>query len=197
MATKKPSVPVDEKLENQDLNIFDVLAALDRKDYDYYDRLTPEQQKKFVPFVILQWMSAIKGSAGLSAYYLMNTEYTANKYLLNEHVSKHPKLQWQMLCAASPGLGKQFHQWIPSISQKVAKLETPAKLKDIKDYYKKIYPKASDNDITSVSEAFVSQHKKKCYLAELYPNMKLTDIELLSETVTDEQIKQYEKDRGN
>ena len=197
MATKKPAVPVDEKLENTDLNIFDVLAALDRKDYDYYDNLTPEQQKKFTPFVITQWMSAIKGNAGLSSYYLMNTDYTANKHLLNEYVSKHPKLQWQMLCAASPGMGKQFHQWIPSISQKVAKLETPAKLKDIKDYYKKIYPKASDGDIGAVSEAFVSTHKKKCYLAELYPNMKLTDIELLSETVTDEQIKQYEKDRGN
>lgn len=197
MATKKPAVPVDEKLENQDLNIFDVLAALDRKDYDYYDNLSPEQQKKFVPFVIIQWMSAIKGNAGLSSYYLMNTDYTANKHLLNEYISKHPKLQWQMLCAASPGMGKQFHQWIPSISQKVAKLETPAKLKDIKDYYKKIYPKASDSDIGAVSEAFVSAHKKKCYLAELYPNMKLTDIELLSETVTDEQIKQYEKDRGN
>ena len=35
------------------------------------------------------------------------------------------------------------------------------------------------------------------YLSELYPDMKLSDIEMLSETVTDEQIKQYEKDRGN
>jgi hypothetical protein len=38
MATRKPAVPIDEKLEDQDLNIFDVLSALDRKDYDYYDK---------------------------------------------------------------------------------------------------------------------------------------------------------------
>lgn len=197
MATKKPAVPVDEKLEYQDLDIFDMLNALDRKDYDYFDRLNETQQKKFAPFIIVQWMSAVKANHGLSAYYLMNTDYTANKYLLNEYVSKHPKLQWQMLCAASPGLGKQFHQWIPSIKQKVAKLEEPAKLKDVKDYYKKIYPKASTDDIQAVAEAFVEDHKKKYYLAETFPAMKQADIEVLSQLITDSDIKKYEQDRGN
>jgi hypothetical protein len=197
MATKKAQLPKDEQLENQTLDLFEVLAALDRKDYDYYDRLSEEQQKKFAPFILVHWMSAIKGSAGLSAYYLMNTDYTANRYLLNEHVSKHPKLQWLMLCAASPGMGKQFHQWIPSISGKVAKLQEPAKLKDIKDYYKNIYPKADSGDIDAVSQAYVDTHKRKMYLAEQYPSMKYEDIELLSEVVTTEQIKQHEKDRGN
>ncbi len=197
MATKKVQLPKDEQLENQTLDLFDVLAAIDRKDYDYYDRLSEEQQKKFAPFILVQWTSAIKGNAGLSSYYLMNTDYTANRYLLNEHVSKHPKLQWLMLCAASPGMGKQFHQWIPSISGKVSKLQESPKLKDIKDYYKKIYPRADTNDIDEVSQAFVTNHKKKMYIAEQYPDMKFDDIEMLSELVTTEQIKQHEKDRGN
>ena len=197
MATRKPAVPQDEKFEKQDLDLFEVLAALDRKDYDYYDRLSPEQQKKFVPFVLVQWMSAVKASSQIQGYYVLSTEYAGNKYLFNEYVQKHPKLQWQMLCAASPGVGKQFHQWIPNISQKVAKLETPAKLKDIKEYYKKIYPKAAQSDIDEVSEAFVSSHKRKTHLASLFPNLKLADIETLNEIITDEEIKQYEKDRGN
>ena len=102
-----------------------------------------------------------------------------------------------MLCAASPGMGKQFHQWIPSISGKVSKLQESPKLKDIKDYYKKIYPRANTEDIDEVSQVFVSNHKKKMYLAEQYPDMKFDDIEMLSELVTAEQIKQHEKDRGN
>ena len=80
MATKKPSAPADEKLENQDLNIFDVLAALDRKDYGYYDRLSEVQQKKFTSFIIIQWMSAVKASSEVQGYYVMSTEYNANKY---------------------------------------------------------------------------------------------------------------------
>jgi hypothetical protein len=197
MATKKPAVPVDEKFQDQDLDLFEVLAALDKKDYGYYDRLSPEQQKKFVPFMMIKWMSAIKGSEGASRYYVMSTNEYANKYLFNEYVQKHPKLQWQMLCASSPGIGKQFHQWIPQIKEKVSLLREPAVQKDIKDYYKKIYPKASDGDITEISKAFVADQKRKMYFAKVFPDMKIEDIEVLSGLVTDEEIEQYEKDRGN
>jgi hypothetical protein len=196
MATKAKT-PTEEKLEKQDLDLFEVLAALDKKDYDFYDRLSPIQQKKFVPFMMIQWMSAIKGTGDLQNYYLSSTEYHANKYFFNENVYKHPKLQWLMLCAASPGVGKQFHQWIPNISQKVAKLEAPAKLKDIKEYYKKIYPKAAIDDIDAVSEAYVESHKRKRHLSELFPNLKQSDIETLNEVITDDQIAEYERDLGN
>jgi hypothetical protein len=193
----KEKVAIDEKFEKQDVDLFDMLAAIDKKDYGYYDRLSPEQQKKFVPFMMIQWISAIKGSGDLQNYYLSSTEYHANKYFFNENVYKHPKLQWLMLCASSPGLGKQFHQWIPNISQKVAKLEAPAKLKDIKEYYKKIYPKADTNDIDEVSKAYVDGHKRKRRLAELFPTLKQTDIEILNEITSDEQFAEYERDIGN
>lgn len=197
MATKKPAVPADEKLEDQDLNLFDVLAAMDRKDYDYYDKLSEAQQKKVAPYILVQWMSAIKSSGGLAAYYLMSTDYNANKHLLNEHVSKHPKLQWLMLCAASPGMGKQFHQWIPHIKQNVSLLKETAKLKDTQDYFKKVYPKANAEMLKEISEEFVRVQKRKFYLSQMFPTTKLADIETLNELITDEEVNQYEKDRGN
>ena len=196
MATKK-STPVDEKFEAQDFNLFDSLTAMDKKDYGYYDRLTEEQQKKFVPYMMTHWMSAIKGSGDVQGYYLRSVDYHANKYLFNEHVQKHPKLQWYMLCASSPGLGKQFHQWIPHLGSKVTSLKEPAKAKEIKEYYTKIYPKVDSDDIDEIAKAFVQEHKRKCYLAEKYPNLKQSVIEILSQLVTEEDIKQYEKDRGN
>lgn len=187
----------DLKLDKVDFDLFEALSALDKKDYGYYDRLSEEQKKKFVPYMLIQWMSVVKGSKDLQSYYLQSTDYHANKYLFNEHVQKNPKLQWLMLCAASPGLGKQFHQWIPNISQNVAKCRAPAKLKDIKEYFTKIYPKADTQTIHDVSEVFVTEHKKKMYLCEVFPNLKLSDIETLSQVVTDEDISKYEKERGN
>ena len=196
MATKK-NTPVDEKFEAQDFNLFDALLAMDKKDYGYYDSLSEEQQKKFVPYMMTHWMSAIKGSGDVQGYYLRSVDYHANKHLFNEYVQKHPKLQWYMLCASSPGLGKQFHQWIPHLGSKVTSLKEPAKTKDIKEYYTKIYPKVDSDDIDEIAKAFVQEHKRKCYLAETYPNLKQSDIEVLSQLVTEEDIKQYEKDRGN
>ena len=196
MATKK-SIPVDEKFVAQDFDLFDALTAMDKKDYGYYDRLTEEQQKKFVPYMMTHWMSAIKGSGDVQGYYLRSVDNHANKHLFNEYVQKQPKLQWYMLCASSPGLGKQFHQWIPHLGSKVTSLKESAKVKDIKEYYTKIYPKVDSDDIDEIAKQFVVEHKRKCYLAETYPNLKQSDIEVLSQLVTEEDIKQYEKDRGN
>lgn len=200
MATKKAektTTPTDEKLDNQDVKLFDVLAALDRKDYDYYDSLTPEQQKKIVPFMLIKWMSAVKANEGIQRYYTMSVNEYANKHIFSEYVQKHPKLQWLMLCASSPGIGKQFHQWIPQLKEKMCELREPAQLKDVKEYYSKIYPKADADSITEVSKVFVKEHKKKLYLATKYPNMKFEDIELLTNLVTDEEINEYERDSGN
>jgi len=196
MATKK-SLPKEEKLEKQDLDLFEVLAALDKKDYAYYDRLTEEQQKKFVPFMMTHWMSAIKGSEGLSRYYIMSVNEYANKYLFNENIQKHPKLVWMMLCASSPGVGKQFHQWIPHISSSVSKLKSPAKVKDIKEYFAKVYPNSDSSTLQEFAEEFVRDNKRKIHLSELFPYLKIEDIETLNQIVTDKDIEQYEKDRGN
>lgn len=197
----KKSVPKDESFENQDLDLFKTLEALDKKDYDFFDRLTPEQQKKVVPFMLVQWMSAIKSNKDLQRYYLQSTEYHANKYLLDHMIASkehsHPKLQWLMLCAASPGTGKQYHQWVPKIPEKVSLLKEAAKPKEIQDYYKKVYPTASENDIAEVAQVFVQEQKKKVLLGKKFPTLKIDEIELLSTIVTDDEINQYERDSGN
>jgi len=197
MAKKKVDVPKDEQLEKEDFPLFEAITALDKKDYGFFDGLSPEKQKKFTSFMLVRYLSYLKGSGELAGYYAMSTNYHANKYLFNEYVMKHPKLQWLMLCAASPGLGKQYHPWIPQIKEKVSLLKEEAQLKDTKEYYKKIYPKANEDDVTEVAKAFVTEQRKKFYLATVYPTMKLSDIEVLSQMVTDEEIKEYERDRGN
>lgn len=187
----------EDKFEQTDFNLFEALTAIDKKDYGYFEKLTTEQQRRFVPFMMLYWTSCVKGSKDLSGYYLMSTEYHANKYMFNESVQKHPKLQWLMLCAASPGIGKQFHQYIPHIKEKVSKLREVAKQSDIEEFYKKIYPKANATDLKDLSKAFVTEQKRKVNLSKKFPSMKLEDIEALSEIVTDEMIEQYERDSGN
>jgi hypothetical protein len=193
----KEKLSADEKFTNQEFDLFEAITAIDKKDYSYYDRLTPEQQRKFVPFMMLHWISAIKGSSDLQGYYLRSVDYHANKYMFNESVQKNPKLQWLMLCAASPGIGKQFHQWIPHMKERVAKLKEKPKAKEIKDYFKKIYPKSSDSDLNTITDVFIDSHRKKMYIANKFPELKFDEIELLSELITDKDIEEYEKEFGN
>lgn len=201
MAAKKPKELKEDTLEKNDINLFEVIAAIDNKDYDYYDKLTNEQKKKIVPHLLIQWISALQGNKNLQASYLQRVEYYTNKHFYNYMIASkehdNTKLQWLMLCAASPGHGKLFHKYIPRISERVSLLKENATVSDTKKYYQKIYPKANEHAIDEVSKEFVFQQKKKVVLGKIYPALKIDEIELLSTIVNDDDIKQYERDSGN
>lgn len=190
MATRAPK-PAEEKLERQDFDLFGAIAAIDRKDYGYWDTLTPEQQRKFVPYMMLYWISTVKNNGPVASYYLRSTDYHANKHLFNEAVQQHPKLQWLMLCASSPGMGKQQHQWISHLSAKVTTLKEAAKLKDVKEYLAKMYAKADDNTITEAATEYVEGQRRQVYLANHYPHLKLDDIATLNAITSDQEISEH------
>lgn len=135
----KQKTPTDEKFEKVDFDLFEALSAIDRKDYGYYDRLTEEQQRKFSPYMMVRWMSGMKGSAALQQYHVLSVNEFANTHLFSEFVSKHPKLQWLMLCASGLGKGKQFHQFVKAnklddddLISFLCKLHPALKMSDIK-----------------------------------------------------------------
>lgn len=137
----KAKTPIDEKFEKIDFDLFEALAAIDRKDYGYYDRLTEEQQRKFSPYMMVRWMSSMKGSTALQQYHVLSVNEFANTHLFSEFVSKHPKLQWLMLCAS--GLGsKQFHQFI-----KANKLDD----NDLISFLSTVYPNSKMSDLKTLA----------------------------------------------
>jgi hypothetical protein len=90
-----------------------------------------------------------------------------------------------------------FHPWIPQIKDRVVKLKEAAKAKDIQDYFGKVYAGYDKSLIEEISQAYVTQQNRKHYLSKKFPTMKLGDIELLNDLITDDDIAQYEKESGN
>lgn len=144
----KQKTPTDEKFEKVDFDLFEALAAIDRKDYGYYDRLTEEQQKKFSPYMMVRWMSNMKGSAALQQYHVLSVNEFANTHLFSEFVSKHPKLQWLMLCASGLGNGKQFHQFL-----KANKLDDS----DLMSFLSSIYPSSKMSDLQTLASLITTE----------------------------------------
>lgn len=102
-----------------------------------------------------------------------------------------------MLCSASPALGKQYRSWVPQISERVSKLKDKAKTEDIREYYSKIYPNSDKELLNEIAKVYVTEHKKKVYLAQKFPEMNYEEIETLSSIITEDDIKEYEKEYGN
>jgi len=196
MGTKQSKQSADLKFEQQDFDLFRAIEAIDRKDYQYLSQLTEEQQRKFVPYLMLHWISTVKGRDQVSAYYLMNTDAVANKHMFNEYVGRHPELQWLMLCAVSPGIGKQFHQWIPHLSNKLGTLKSAATVKEVSEYFGKVYKGTNQDTINQCATEYTADQNHKYKLAQLYPELKIEDIAVLGTITTEQELKQYETELG-
>lgn len=113
------------------LSIFEEMKALDSKDRDFYNELTPEEKKKFSTYLMIRWGSSVDGTADLQAYYLQATNERLNKQFFS--IPKvHDKLNWLTATTISPGMGTHRHNWI-----KVKSKETNNK---IQKFLQKLYP---------------------------------------------------------
>lgn len=143
------------ELRLSDLPLNTVLSALDQKDMKFWDRCTTEQQKKIAPFLLNRYMSLVKGNQELAAYYLMATNQRVNTNYFA--LSKHPKLVWQLLCTVSPGMGKQFHQWVGH-----KKKGTSSKgLSDIRKQLSVIYPNMKEDELDLMSTITTKKELKE------------------------------------
>lgn len=128
--------------EKHKLDIFDVMAAIDRRDTDFLDRQEPDTKKAFTPLVAMRWASAVQGPQAEN--YLILTNEFANIHF--HDLYEHPELQFKLLTMA--GCGKSVrHQWIPTSKRSKA-------VSKICEFVGQYYPLASDYEIDNLVSRF-------------------------------------------
>ena len=125
------------------LNIGNEMRQLDSKNRDFYDELTAEERKKFSTFLMIRWGSTVSGSQELQEYYVQSVNHYLNKHFFTMH--RHPKLQWLMATAASPGMGAMRHNWIAPKKKEVG-------ASAIKKQLRELYPHFKDDEIDLMAE---------------------------------------------
>lgn len=192
----KQKVSSDEKFQRQDFDLFEALKQLDCQNYEWFSELTSEQQQKFLPYMLIHWISSIGKNGLICNWYVLSSNERANLHLFNDKIQDHPELQWLMLSSVSPGQGKQYHTWIPHLKTRYGQLRERAGKKEVSEYFTKIYSNADKSLITEITDAYLMDQHHKFKLSEMYPNMKLEDINLLASVVTEQDIKHYEEQCG-
>jgi hypothetical protein len=95
----------------QTLPVKDVLAAIDMGATSVWDELSDEEKKQVNFWLLNRYVSSVKGNRDAQELAVFKTNEYYNKNW-NELGTRHPKLQWQLLCM-SGNTGKiEFHQWI-------------------------------------------------------------------------------------
>jgi hypothetical protein len=122
------------------LNIGNEMRQFDRKNRDFYNELTDEERKKFSPYLMIRWGSAVEGSRDLQEFYVISTNERLNKHFFAVNTTAHKKLQWLMATSVSPDMGTPRHVWI---APKKKEAGVSAKRKSLQE----IYPGYKDDEI--------------------------------------------------
>lgn len=126
------------------LDIFEVMAAIDRRDMGFYSRLSDDQKKGFAPIVALRWASSIENDPRMAERYI---------WLINEanvnfwEIHQHPELQYKIMCSAGAGV-RLRHGWIPQ-----AKSAHVRKGK-LFDFLSEAYPDANGPELDLLANKF-------------------------------------------
>lgn len=116
------------------LDIFETLAAIDRRSFNFYENLSDEQRKGFAPPVVLKWTAGVDGP--LAEHYLWLTNQVNINFW---DIYEHPELQFKLL--ASVGRGRnQRHKWI-------GLPKTKAKTDKVSVFLSQFWPDANDHEL--------------------------------------------------
>ena len=153
MAKKAPAIPLK-----------DIMAALDKRDKGYYNRLTPEQKKAFSSWMMMRYASSVQGKD--AAHYIYMTNELVNKDY--SEVSKHPELQWLLLSAC--GVGKvQFHPYLKPPNAK--------KKKDkVSEFIYNIHPHMKSEEVELLQEINSREELKEYARSHGYDDKTIKDI---------------------
>ena len=153
MAKKAPAIPLK-----------DIMAALDKRDRGYYNRLTPEQKKAFSSWMMMRYASSVQGKD--AAHYIYMTNELVNRDY--SEVSKHPELQWLLLSAC--GVGKiQFHPYLKPPNAK--------KKKDkVSEFISSIHPHMKSEEIALLQEINSKDELKDYARSHGYDDKSIKDI---------------------
>jgi hypothetical protein len=88
------------------LDIKRELNAIDQKVYNFYDQLSDEEKKQFSPYILMRYVSNVKGDTDIQEWFLEMTNEMVNKHYLV--LSKeHKSLLWKLFAAC--GVGVSFY----------------------------------------------------------------------------------------
>lgn len=118
------------------LSIANEMKMFDHKVREFYDDLSEEERKKFAPFLMIRWGSAVEGSRDLQEFYVIATNERLNKNFFNINSTRHRKLHWLMATTVSPGLGSMRHNWIAPKKKEAGAGTMKKQLADLFPHYK-------------------------------------------------------------
>jgi hypothetical protein len=127
------------------LDIKRELAAVDLRNYNFYEKLTDQEKKEFSPYILMRYVANVEGDRDLQEWFLERTNELVNKdhWTLSKN---HKALLWKLFASTGVGM-KTYHPYL--------KAGTKEKAEKIEKLLAELYPAMKLSDIKQIGRAHV------------------------------------------
>jgi hypothetical protein len=135
------------------LDIKRELAAVDLRNYDFYDKLTDQEKKEFSPYVLMRYVGNVEGDRDLQEWFLERTNELVNKdhWVLSKN---HKALLWKLFAGCGVGM-KTYHPYLKAGSkEKAVKIEK---------LLAELYPAMKMNEIKILAKKMTKADKDELF----------------------------------
>ena len=134
-------------MNDSKIKLADLFAAINRKDRDWWERLSDEQRKKFSSWLYSRYMSVVRHSnPDMHRYYVL----VANKELnrdLSRLTKNHTKLVYLLMTTMADEYTTADHRYIPPLKKNRADKKTNNKMRILAE----LDPHSKNSDIETLA----------------------------------------------
>ena len=140
-----------------------LLEAFDKNDKKVFDKIPQERHKDIGFWLLNRYMSVVRGDSAAqeNAVFKVNEIYNKNYLSLG---TKHPKLQWQLLCVSGNTGTTERHEWIAFSKSNLSK---EAKL------VMQIYPHLKEDEAETLARISTKKELRELAREHGIENVKL------------------------
>ena len=114
-----------KKKKTHKLDIFSVLNQISMKKRNYYEGLSEEEQKAFMPLIVMRWLSGTR-----NARQVVFLNELVNPSVFSLH--KHKQFLYYLMTVCTTGNGQRYF-WNKTLSKRSSK--TPTSIKTICEFF--------------------------------------------------------------
>lgn len=144
-------------MASEKLNLKQILGCIDMGYKGAWKEFSDEEKKSVSFWLLNRYTSSVSGKRSKQEAALLKTnEYYNKNYMAT---SKHPELQWQLLCLSGNTKDLEYHSWI-GFKKKDSSNSKAVKL------LQQIYPHLKDDEVEALAR--ISTKKELRELAKEY-----------------------------
>ena len=133
--------------DDSGIKLADLFGAVNRKDRDWWERLSDAQRKKFASWLYSRYMSIVRhNNPDMHRYYVLAANKELNKDL-SKLTKNHSKLIYLLMTTMSNEFTRADHQYIPPLKKNKADKKTNNKMRILAE----LNPSSKDADIETLA----------------------------------------------